>query len=543
MTLPGGPFPARHLPVLDALTAALRPYRARQVVVGVSGGADSVALLRALLAAGAEPLVAHFDHRLRPDSAEDAAWVEALAGRLGVPYVGGGADVGRVAQVRGWNLEDAARRLRYSFLTRTAKDAGIDTVLTAHTRRDQAETVLMRLLRGEAVLSGIAPRWGGVERPLLGVAREELEAYLRALGQDWREDSTNADTALTRAWLRLEVLPLLRSRFPATEEALAVLAGRAAEDEAVLSDLAAAIGPHTPLVGQPPAVLRRWLRAELDRAGLAVRAGQLSALAGALAAGETRHLTLPHGQQASVTGGRLVLPGTRPDWAAPDFAFPPDWQLRTPQPGDRIRLSGGTRRLSDVLAEARVPRAWRPQVPLLASAQGVQWVGLTPPVWAVEARERTGWHDPLWEGMEAALTQARAAAAVQEVPVGAAVLDPAGAVVGLGRNRSRERGDMTRHAELEALRQAASAMGTPYLSGCTLAVTLEPCPMCLGAALEARVGRIVYGAANPRAGALGGVHDLLGHRWGVRPQVQGGYRAGECAGLLKKAFAEFRRQD
>ncbi|GHG00253.1 tRNA(Ile)-lysidine synthase [Deinococcus piscis] len=520
---------------------ALRPYRGRRVVAGVSGGADSVALLRGLLDAGAEPLAAHFDHMLRPDSAQDAAWVEALAAELGVPYAGGQADVGRVAQARGWNLEEAARRLRYSFLTRTAKAAGMETVLTAHTRRDQAETVLMRLLRGEAVLTGIAPRWGGVERPLLAVTREEIEAYLQALGQDWREDSTNADTALTRVWLRLDVLPLLRSRFPAAEETLAALAGRAAEDEAVLTGLAAAIQPHTPLSGQPPALLRRWLRAELGGAGLKVHAGQLRELAAALAVGETRHLTLPGGQPVSVTGGQLVLPAARPNFSAPDFDHPAEWQGRTPQPGDRIRLPGGTRRLSDVLAEARVPRDWRSQVPLLVSAQGVQWVGLRPPVWAAGARAQTGWHDPLWAGMDAALAQARAAAAAQEVPVGAAVLDASGAVVGLGRNRSRECGDMTRHAELEALRQAAGVLGTPYLSDCTLVVTLEPCPMCLGAALEARVGRIVYGAANPKAGALGGVHDLLGHRWGVQPQVQGGYRAGECARLLKEAFAGFRR--
>ncbi|MDO4264100.1 MAG: tRNA lysidine(34) synthetase TilS [Deinococcus sp.] len=527
--------------VSDGLPPALRRYRGQRVVVGVSGGADSVALLRGLLDAGAEPLAAHFDHMLRPDSAQDAAWVEELAAQLGVLYAGGQADVRRAAQARGWNLEEAARRLRYSFLTRTAKEASVGTVLTAHTRRDQAETVLMRLLRGEAVLTGIAGRWGGVERPLLDVTREEVEAYLRALGQDWREDSTNQDTALTRVWLRLEVLPLLRSRFPAAEEVLAALAGRAAADEAVLGALATAIRPHTPLAGQSPAVLRRWLRAELGRAGLKVHTGQLQALAAALAVGETRHLTLPQGQPVSVTGGRLVLPGEPPSFSAPEFTFPAEWQARTPQPGDRIRLSGGTRRLSDVLAERRIPRDWRPQVPLLVSAQGVQWVGLNPPVWAAGAREQTGWHDPLWHGMEAALDQARQAAAAQEVPVGAAVLDAAGAAVGLGRNRSRERGDMTRHAELEALRGAAAALGTAYLSDCTLVVTLEPCPMCLGAALEARIGRIVYGAANPRAGALGGVHDLLGHRWGVQPAVQGGYRAGECARLLTDTFAGFRR--
>ncbi|MDL2345427.1 nucleoside deaminase, partial [Deinococcus sp. MIMF12] len=114
-----------------------------------------------------------------------------------------------------------------------------------------------------------------------------------------------------------------------------------------------------------------------------------------------------------------------------------------------------------------------------------------------------------------------------------------GAVVGRGRNTSREHGDMTRHAELGALRGATRTLG-PYLTACTLVVTLEPCPMCLGAALEARVGRIVYGAANPRAGALGGVGDLLAHHWGHRPGVTGGVRAAEAARLLRQSFQAVR---
>ena len=101
---------------------------------------------------------------------------------------------------------------------------------------------------------------------------------------------------------------------------------------------------------------------------------------------------------------------------------------------------------------------------------------------------------------------------------------------------------MTRHAELAALREAAAGLGTPYLSDCTLVVTLEPCPMCLGAALEARIGHIVYGAANPKAGALGGVSDLLADHWGWQPTVQGGVRAGEAARLLREVFGEVRRR-
>ncbi|MGM9322751.1 nucleoside deaminase, partial [Deinococcus aquaticus] len=139
-----------------------------------------------------------------------------------------------------------------------------------------------------------------------------------------------------------------------------------------------------------------------------------------------------------------------------------------------------------------------------------------------------------------ALAQAHDAARAQEVPVGAVVLGPGGQVVGRGRNTSREHGDMTRHAELAALRDAARTLGTPYLSGCTLVVTLEPCPMCLGAALEARIGHIVYGAANPKAGALGGVTDLLAAHWGHVPTVTGGVRGHEAARLLKDVFGRLR---
>lgn len=100
---------------------------------------------------------------------------------------------------------------------------------------------------------------------------------------------------------------------------------------------------------------------------------------------------------------------------------------------------------------------------------------------------------------------------------------------------------MTRHAELAALREAAATLGTPYLTGCTLVVTLEPCPMCLGAALEARIGAIVYGAANPKAGALGGVTDLLAAHWGHTPTVLGGVRAAEAAWLLRETFRQVRQ--
>lgn len=524
-----------------ALSRPLGVYAGQTVVVGVSGGADSVALLRALLLTGARPVVAHLDHALRPGSAEDAAWVEVLAGQLGVRLHRARVDVGTVAARRGWNVEDAARRVRYEFLSRTAKAAGASAILTAHTRRDQAETVLMDLLRGEAVLRGIPPVRGRVHRPWLDLPRADVEAFLHSLGQDWREDPTNADLTRTRAWLRGEVVPLLATRFPGLEGALARLARLSREDDAALDDLAAWLTDHAPRTRQPPAVLRRHVARVLEDAGFPYHAEHVEGLAAALGAGETVHVTLPGNRDVTATGGRLYL---RPlAWPGPDFPLPPGWTLRTRRPGDRLRLPGGTRKLSDVLTDAKVPREDRDRVPLLAVGGEVQWVGLYPPRWAVGAREAAGLpEDPLHAAMGQALALAREAAGHSEVPVGAVVLGPDGAVVGRGRNTSREHGDMTRHAELGALRGAARTLGTPYLTGCTLVVTLEPCPMCLGAVLEARVGRIVYGAANPKAGALGGVSDLLAHHWGHRPEVTGGVRAGEAARLLRDSFRAVRQR-
>ena len=232
-------------------------------------------------------------------------------------------------------------------------------------------------------------------------------------------------------------------------------------------------------------------------------------LASALASGVTHHLTLPAGQAVSVIGGpfpRLELPRPAPPRPAPvpDFTFPPDWTLRHRLGGDRIRLGGGERKVSDVLSDLRLPRAERDGVWLLAAPGGVQWLGTQPPIWALGARAQVGpaaGPEQPRSGAEAdhhfmgeALALAGAAAQRGEVPVGALVVCGGAVVVASAANRSRELGDMTRHAELDALRQAARVVG-PYLSGCTLYVTLEPCPMCLGAAIEARLGRLVYGAS------------------------------------------------
>jgi len=140
--------------------------------------------------------------------------------------------------------------------------------------------------------------------------------------------------------------------------------------------------------------------------------------------------------------------------------------------------------------------------------------------------------------MRAALDEARLALGTGDVPVGAAVVDTSGAVVGIGRNAREAQQDPTAHAEVLALRAASAARGSWRLTGLTLVVTLEPCTMCAGAAVLARVDRIVYGAPDPKAGAAGSLWDVVrDRRLNWRPEVVGGVLEPECSALLTDFFA------
>ncbi|MCL2091455.1 MAG: nucleoside deaminase [Micrococcales bacterium] len=143
--------------------------------------------------------------------------------------------------------------------------------------------------------------------------------------------------------------------------------------------------------------------------------------------------------------------------------------------------------------------------------------------------------------MGLALEEARAALATSDVPVGAVVLGPDGDIVGRGRNAREATGDPTAHAEVLAVRQAATTLGTWRLDGCSLVVTLEPCLACAGVVILARVPRLVLGAWDPKAGACGSVWDVVRDRRAVhRAQVVGGVRQDECATLLRDFFATHR---
>jgi tRNA(adenine34) deaminase len=145
------------------------------------------------------------------------------------------------------------------------------------------------------------------------------------------------------------------------------------------------------------------------------------------------------------------------------------------------------------------------------------------------------------DAMRSALAIGRTALESGDVPVGALVLAPTGGVLAQARNERERTGDPTAHAEVLALRRAAAVLGSWRLTGCTLVVTLEPCTMCAGAAVLARVARVLYGAADPKAGAAGSLWDVLrDRRLNHRPEVIGGILEADCAALLRSFFTPHR---
>ncbi len=404
-----------------------------RVVVALSGGLDSVVLLH-LMRFGASPVpvevvAAHFDHRMRPGSADDAAWVRGLCRAWGVALRSGRATTRLTS-------ENQARETRYAFLETVAREEGAAAVLTAHHADDQAETVLFRLLRGTGPrgLTGIPHgRTPGILRPLLSFWREELEEHARRTGLSWREDPSNRDLRYARNVLRRRVLPEVeRLVAPGARKALVRLADLSREDEAgwrsVLPDVMAPLGlvqeddeltaDAASLAALHPAVRARVLREMARRLGSALDAsttrlavdfvttassgasldlkGPLSlrrelgriALVRARALPADRQVVIPDagpGTGLAVLGGREIRVswgeregdgGDVPTSAAFDPAllrFP--LLVRARRPGDRIRLHGGTKKVKKVLLERRIPSVRRARVPLVVDADGaVLWI-------------------------------------------------------------------------------------------------------------------------------------------------------------------------
>jgi tRNA(Ile)-lysidine synthase len=291
------------VPGLPLDTSLLKP--GMRLAVGLSGGADSVALLRALAARSQElGLVlhaAHLHHGLRGAEADgDLEFCRELAAKLEIPFHEASVDTAAAARADAQSgkpaesIEEAARRLRYAWFRQLLSKTPLDAIATGHTLDDQAETVLAKFLRGAWTegLAGISPRLespeGRIVRPLLGVTHAEIEAYLNALGQPWREDSTNRHLTFKRNRIRHELLPLLEGWNPRLREHLSQMAELAHDEEAWWQAELARLAAQLILPGRPARGGGREA-GEGSGAGLAIEVGRLAALAPAVQRRLVRH--------------------------------------------------------------------------------------------------------------------------------------------------------------------------------------------------------------------------------------------------------------
>lgn len=276
-------------PRLD--TSLLRP--GMRIAVAVSGGADSVGLLRALAASALEIglvlSVAHVHHGIRgADADADERFVAALAQQLGLPFHLHRVDAPAAARAEKQTLEEAARHLRYAWFRDLLVHGRADAVATAHTLDDQAETVLHRLLRGAWTegLGGIHPLIacpsGSILRPFLDTRRSEIVAWLHSIAQPWREDASNQDLAHTRNRIRHELLPQLAAFNPRVAEQMSRLAAIARDEEAWWDQELARILPSLLLPGRPVRGGGRSVSTHPGHGSLAMELDRLRPLAPAL---------------------------------------------------------------------------------------------------------------------------------------------------------------------------------------------------------------------------------------------------------------------
>ena len=396
------------------------------VLVALSGGADSVALLRVLLTLRYPVRAFHLNHCLRGAEADrDEAFCRALCEKLDVPLTVERIDVG--AQAAGEGVEATARRIRYERLTAAVQGAKI---ATAHTADDNLETMLFHLARGTGPkgLAGIPPVRGNVIRPLIGVERAQVEAYLAELGQDYVTDSTNLSDDYTRNRIRHEVVPVLRQLNPSVCGAAARLVALLRQDEAYLSEqaencLTYAARPDgawevLPLREVHPAVRSRALRLLAAQSGMPMRdfaARHIEALERLLEnPNPSAECGLPHGFLARREYGAVRLDRRENSIDRPEIplSVPFDgavWQgsvqlslrrlekkqvfyksfntfcvdcgtidfaslcVRTRREGDRLRLteSGGSRTLKKLMIDRKIPRIRRDGLAVIADKNGV----------------------------------------------------------------------------------------------------------------------------------------------------------------------------
>jgi len=413
-----------------------------KVLVAVSGGPDSVCLLATLHALSGELgislHIAHLDHMFRGrESADEALFVARFAEKLGLPSTIESIDVALLCRERGLSVQAGAREARYAFLSRAAETIGASRIATGHTATDQAETVLLRLLRGAGStgLSGIPPMRGQFIRPLIESTREEVLEHLAQSGLAFVTDPSNTKPLYTRNRIRLELMPVLRRFNPRIVETLAAEAALLKDEsdalDLVVKSAAQAVAAkqgdgfvvqREAFLALHPAIRRRLLRRLADDladgpTGLtAIQVDEALQFMSLAATGRTMRLpselTIERTYEQFIIGpsaaaaplsSQLMVPGSTP---VPEFGIivetilcneqeaPPDtnyyWQalfdydkiglplqIRNRRPGDRFHpsgLGGKSKKLQDLFVDAKIPRRRRDAVPLLCSGTEVLWI-------------------------------------------------------------------------------------------------------------------------------------------------------------------------
>jgi tRNA(Ile)-lysidine synthase len=417
------------------------------VVVAFSGGADSTALLDILANLPGFPLnlvAAHLNHMLRSEESDgDELFVSSAASRYGIRVETSRLDVAALGREKRLSLEEAGREARYGFFREIAIKHSASAIALGHHKDDQAETVLMRLVRGAggSGLSGMRPRSGNIVRPLLQLSRDEIEAYLHKAGVIWREDGSNSDTRFMRNRIRHELLPLLETFNPEIVQALNQSAEALAADEEVLEGLTSQSLARTALSGcssvrfdlsklfLEPAPLRK----RLYRAAVSSVKGDLKRISFihltdierlVLSGKPNGELNLPVGIRVVRDYGSLIFTALEDDSfsdldelsiaACGNYNLPcgglisvgqsgdsdvkgrgiifidPDelpfpWTVRYFRKGDRFRSLGldGSKKLKDLFVDRKIPLRERARNPLLVCRDEIIWVC------GVQSAERT----------------------------------------------------------------------------------------------------------------------------------------------------------
>ena len=432
--------------MLEAMKRALEINRmfepGDKILVACSGGPDSLALLHGLrrlsLEMGFEIAVAHLEHGFRGEESEaEALFVEEFCRLHGIECVIGRVDMPTLLKEQGFSAQDGARRVRYEFLRRTAVELGAKRIATGHQLDDQAETLLLNLLRGAGMkgLAAMRPVAGDLIRPLLGVKREVIENYCDANELRPRHDSSNEKKCYRRNLLRLEIMPQLRRYNAALPETLARTAELLHEQQQYLQQQALALFQRTARQGEDGLHLEvkalcgehLALQREIFRLALEKKRGKLTGISFDHVETLIKMLSLPVGSRAELPGklkvrrtydsiclenerdplkqAKSLLPGMNLE--IPGFyrfeelgfdlkietGFFPKAQdeisfvikrsaisggllLRTRLPGDRFRPKGmnGSKKLKDFFIDIKLPRELRDSVPLLCDAVGILWI-------------------------------------------------------------------------------------------------------------------------------------------------------------------------